>query len=155
MVQSTHSIPGPRDSRHGIEKGVLTWTSACKILILILRNILFSRIKLAFWVSATLRKPRVISRRVDFRSRREIDLLSQAFTFKWNKSAKNEIYFVFLNSEFELEWISTPSTVFTVKTFTRFVPRDWYRELYGNGHIVVVYLGYFSIDMVLPFLDVV
>ena len=32
----------------GSKSGLLTWTSACKILILILRNILFSRIKLAF-----------------------------------------------------------------------------------------------------------
>ena len=36
-----------------------------------------------------------------------------------------------------------------------FSPRDSYREWYGNGHIVVVYPGYFSIDMVSPFLDVV
>ena len=36
-----------------------------------------------------------------------------------------------------------------------FSPHDSYREWYGNGHIAVVYPGYFSIDMVSPFLDVV
>ena len=43
----------------------------------------------------------------------------------------------------------------TASSYREFVPRDWYREWYGNGHIAVVYPGYFSIDMVSPFLDVV